>query len=456
MRTFLIVLTAVILSAFCAGDTEASVMRAPGDLAVVGHWGSAHSVFLDPSHCFAAYLCASLASGDAEPQRKRREDKDEDKDEEDKKERKEEEKERKENEADEDDGGGFGGACIGSIFESLFSSDDDDDDDDDDNYKEWVPAPTPALPTPISRHTTVVLPGPNGEVSRRLWSDLGGEGSGAEPMWMVTEGTALRVHREEFYGDEMWLEVSVTETPHMTGWIRRGYVQEYEPVERTYPLAEVPVIAEDQPDYSPIGARRRVEMPRWQLLSSFSWGVFFNNDLYDEYKGRVWSLAGGARIFPNELLHLVLRGSYLKAYGDPAHVWYETTDALEYPRDSRLSIIRLSFMAGTYHMVGDTPTQMAWAAGPCLCRVAEEAEILVVKKDFTGIRVDELEQYRVGVDMSLDFQWRVGKAVPIFVDIGAYVIPVERNEEKSLTVDFLDNKVIGGVTVGFGIGYSVL
>ena len=58
------------------------------------------------------------------------------------------------------------------------------------------------------------------------------------------------------------------------------------------------------------------------------------------------------------------------------------------------------------------------------------------------------------MDVSVDFQWSAGKSVPLFVDLGWYIIPVDRDMVKSLTVDFLDRKVISGLTIGFGVGFS--
>jgi hypothetical protein len=243
----------------------------------------------------------------------------------------------------------------------------------------------------------------------------------------------LSVHKERLYGDETWLEVSVAESPHQVGWIRQEHVEEYVPVEEEI----------------------FVDIPRWQLLLAGGGGAPFNGDLVEEYAGRQWWVGGGARIYPNELLHIMVWGSHLKAYGNPDHVRYETSTATEFPRDSRLTISRLSLMAGTYHYVPDMKGQIAWAAGPCLCRVTEEADIHVIGQKFRELRIDELDQYRIGLDTSLEFQWRVGESVPVFLELGGYVIPVKRDGEKSLTVDFLDSKVLGGLTVGFGIGYSV-
>ena len=276
----------------------------------------------------------------------------------------------------------------------------------------------------------VVVPADTSGYGALVWSDPGGEETGAELVTDLPEGSEIVVHGLRVVQDELWLYVSVAGAPVPLGWTRAENLEAQRP-EPTPPL-----------------------QPSFGLVGDVSWFYIGPEAVSEEYDGG-WRIALQAFKRVGRVGRAVFSAGYSGAGGDPKFN-YVTPTRIDYPQNSLLQIVDLGLSAGMDLRL-DTTRDLRFAIGPTLNWVHESANMsydalqggVVVD---SGHRDESLQAWRIGAQFNMDLGLRLETGYRLGLFIRAFAISWESESQKSLTLDFLGTQPLVGGGIGISLG----
>lgn len=193
---------------------------------------------------------------------------------------------------------------------------------------------------------------------------------------------------------------------------------------------------------------------QWGLLADLSVPVFGNTMLNEEYKNG-FRVGAESRFFFVHSLQVDLSFGFSHSNGEPQYE-YVTPSVRESPVDSDLDIWSIGARAGQLFAfpAGESYFFISYDIGPVVFNVRESATLeLYEGKELTGTRKDKLSEWKLGGDLKIEIGSIVKGKFPLSAHTRFSVIPWDSKEEKSLTLDFLNDNSIYVFNFGVSFGY---
>jgi hypothetical protein len=292
------------------------------------------------------------------------------------------------------------------------------------------------------------------EDSVDVWDRPGGDTAGGEIICTLAEGTEVTVTKYEFFQDEMWMLV---ETAICGGWLRdKEFIPPTveSPAAPTAGMESSRVAAASSPQRQEVALGRSYrEDPRWYVRGEVSYPSFEEEALREEYKSHNWETGAEAGFFLTRSINIDLLFGYTHADGSPQYK-YVSPASTDWPLISDIDILSFGAQAGQMLTGTEGTIFFKYGLGPSVFNVKEEASIGVYEGETrTGTRTDELAEWKIGAEAVIEGGWIAAGKIPI----GGYIrfswIPWKGNEEKSLTLDYLDDSGIFMFNFGISVGY---
>ncbi|UCG51598.1 MAG: hypothetical protein JSW58_15655 [Candidatus Latescibacterota bacterium] len=366
------------------------------------------------------------------------------------------------------------GGCLGDFIFGIFLSDDDDDVetvtyDEEDTYvgestvgEEYVPPeppasyelPYPAVVTPLSPYADEL----------ELWDGPGGGAAGGQVVATLPAGTRVRVTDRSVYNNLTWVRVEDSASPETSGWIQQIEVEPSttEPLVGTEVVDQEPGSAQQMGETKEVETEAAVQQPGlarhvaeagWGMHFDISYPLFGNKAIREEYKGNAVRLGVEARKFFVHSIHMDLSVGYAHAGGDPQY-FYTTPTSVEQPVKSDLNIWNFGVQVGQLIPVAGGTGFFAYDIGPSVFNVRESADIEVYEqKVLRRTRTDKLSEWKIGGEAKIELGWVLGRHWPVSFHTRFSILPWKSNQEKSQTLDFLDEDVIYMFDFGLSVGY---
>jgi hypothetical protein len=345
---------------------------------------------------------------------------------------------------DSDDENGWAdclGSCIGGMFSSSSSS---------------SPKTLTASSAPIAMEWRVgslgmILPADTLARDVELWDGPGGPGAGHASAGRLRIGSEVVVAEMHALGAGTWLKVTTPEPGGTSGWVAVDDVSARAP---TGEAGAGAVLEGTKPAEPPWVPPKSIT-----LLSATGYGCG-PQDLTDEYE------FGG---FMASLTHLWRFGAFASGpsadYGvsnGTPDFDFQTASGIDFPTSSKLQILDFGWRIGQYVRIGSSKMVFHWGLGPTLSLVKQESHMRYVTIDpgdssVTGFgeRDEALSKWRVGGDAAFGLAWRIEHSdLRMGFLVRGFWIPWESEEQKSLTIDFIDHQTIFGINAGVTFGYE--
>lgn len=352
----------------------------------------------------------------------------------------------------------FGG-CLFLFFESLCGSSSDSDADQlttttttfEEGSQvapagETVGPATAAVPIALP-YTGVLKPLNPYSSDINLWDIPGGAAAGGQVVAELTRNSPVNVVEREDYNNTEWVRVQGEGVPEPGGWIQEREVSSggEDSVYDQTGVAATGDPARSFPD---------VKDARWEILADLSYPMFGNSMIREEYKSS-FRVGAETRFLFVHSIQLDLSFGYSHSNGDPQYD-YVTSTTRESPVDSDLDIWSIGARVGQLFGV---PTSygyffFSYDLGPTVFNVSERATLEIYEgRDLTGARKDELSESEIGAEAKVEFTGVIDGKFSIGAHTRFSWIPWDANEEKSLTLDYLNDDSIYVFNFGISIGY---
>jgi hypothetical protein len=193
---------------------------------------------------------------------------------------------------------------------------------------------------------------------------------------------------------------------------------------------------------------------RWEILADLSVPVFPNSMLNEEYNSS-FRVGAETRFLFVHSIQVDLSFGYSHSNGEPQYD-YVTGNVREAPTDSNLDIWSIGARVGQLFAfpTGNNYFFFSYDLGPTVFNVRESATLEVYEgKEMTGTREETLSEWKIGGEVKLEVGSIIKGQFPISFHTRFSVIPWTANEEKSLTLDFLNDNAIYVLNFGLSFGY---
>jgi hypothetical protein len=293
-----------------------------------------------------------------------------------------------------------------------------------------------------------------------VWEAPGGDTTTTRTMGTLRRGTRVIVaDRTTRYGASesagvVWVKVDRVGAPQ-PGWILGDEVVPAgaAPIE----LPERPAIASapSAPSERHViesGPTPDIAESRWQIAASVSVPVFGEQDLRDEYAKNASRVGLESKALLARSIQVGGSLGYLRSNGESKFA-YVGTSTIDSPVRNRLEVWDFGLSVGQLFSFAGGSGFFTYAVGPGVFHVRERADIEVLEDgSLVDARTDRLSAWKFGGTAEVGVGGLAGGRIPIAFQTRFHVFPWESNEEKSLTLEYLEGSVIYilsfGVTVG--------
>lgn len=373
-------------------------------------------------------------------------------------------------------GTSFFGSCLGSLFGSMlesicgsiFSSDSDN--------QQAVGTPLRSTEDyALERDADVVHYEGNIEPedlttnSVALWDRPGGYEDDGARFGDLQRGTPVHVKKYSYYRNVLWALVESNEPDRSEGWvaaddlvISSGSTDSDLKSERQ---AEDPKgsreveyggqYATNVPRSFALAATSidRSNRPRFACLAEFSYPVFANKSISEEYNSDAYRFGAELGFFLTETICVGPSIDFLRSKGTPLYD-YVAAGLRDSPQSSEIRAWSFGLQFGQFVSFGSSGAFFRYAITPAVFGIEESARIIEYEDDlFIGQRTDELSKWKMGGEAEVATGITIAGRIPIGFSVRYSLIPWEGDQEKSLTLDYLDSNSISIFSFGFNIGY---
>ena len=200
----------------------------------------------------------------------------------------------------------------------------------------------------------------------------------------------------------------------------------------------------------------------WQLSADISIAEFGNSALREEYhhkdeetgEEKAPGIAFGisAKFLPARLLLIDASVSHTHINGEPQYD-YVLENLIDRPYESDLDITDIRLGGGMFISFASGKGFVSWSAGPTFFRVKESAKIEVFEGSvLVDERTDRISAWKTGADLKIEVGGAPFDKLLLAVYFRASVVPWDAEQEKSLTLDYLDRGNFSYYRIGFSIG----
>jgi len=193
---------------------------------------------------------------------------------------------------------------------------------------------------------------------------------------------------------------------------------------------------------------------RWKILADLSYPMFGNRMLREEYKSS-FRLGAESRFFFVHSIQVALSYGFSHSNGTPQYD-YLTSTTREAPIKSDLDIWSIGARVG---QLLATPTSygyffFAYDLGPTVFNVNERATLEIYEgRVLKGTSEDKLSEWKIGGEAKIELAGVIKGKFSVGAHARFSVIPWDSKEEKSLTLDFLNDNSIYVFNFGVSLGY---
>ena len=302
-----------------------------------------------------------------------------------------------------------------------------------------------------------------------LWDRPGGYDDNGSQFGDLQRGAPVHVKKYSYYKNVLWALVESNEPDRSEGWVAahdmaissyltdsdlKSKQRAYDPQgSRKVEYSEQNTVNVPRSIDSAATSIDSSNRPRFAFLAEFSYPVFANKSISEEYNSNAYRFGAELGFFLTETIYIGPSIDFLRSKGTPLYD-YVADGLRDSPQSSEIRVWNFGLQFGQFILFGSSKAFLRYAITPTVFGMEESARIREYEDDlFIGQRTDELSKWKMGGEAEIATGFTIAGKIPIGFSVRYSLIPWEGDQEKSLTLDYLDSNSISIFSFGFNIGY---
>lgn len=354
----------------------------------------------------------------------------------------------------------FFGSCLGSILESICSSmlSGDKETKSDSRIGAALDALSGESSVESAHQHGYVEPADIDKADLKLWNTPGGFKADGYVVRNLERGRQIDVISRRTYDNVSWLLISSNEPGSTNGWVEEKDLMLLAEPDAAQHAQEKQKPAEKHNDPvtpkeifgAAVSLSQSIDRPKF-LLTGLSYPLFRNSLISEEYIKNTFRVGAEFGLFVTESISIDLSIGYLYSIGIPQYD-YVVSDIIDSPLESRLRIRNYGIQFGQSFTLNNIMF-FRYGIAPTLFDVREDAWIREYDNGVhVGGRAEELAAYKVGGELKVATGFIIARNFPVGICVRYCFIPWRADEEKSLTLDYLDANNISLFSFGISVG----